>query len=200
MPSFGWTGESPLSVTCNKISTEQVAEIFKTSNQTEKIANFHLIATTTLGEVHIPANFLSYRIITWVLTLECLIRINDKNGNEPVPIIIDPNAFKSSFNDLNQLIISNCDLGRLDFSFLAGFTQLNQLKIENPFSISNIKWDRMPKLSSLNKIEMFTDKQFEIDWTIYAYDLKDLLNTDPSGNSALQILIVCKPCDFSRIY
>ena len=158
-----------LTVTCNEISTAQVAEIFKTSNETAEIDSFHLVAATTLGEVHIPADFLSYRILNRFLTLECPSRVNDQNENEQVPITIDRNAFNLSSNVLKYLTIWNCDLTHLDFAFLNGFDKLFEITIMNPSNIEKAKWDLLPALPLLTKFKITIEK----DWTRRRNDWKE---------------------------
>ena len=158
---------------CEAIPIRQVAEIFKTPNETVGIDIFHLNPATTLGEVHIPANFLSYRHVTENLSLECP---SDPNEIEQVPITIDPNAFNSSSDYLREIIISNCDLGRLDFSFLIGFDLLNFLKIRNPSSIEKANWNLLPSLPSLIQLEITNYKELNNNWNDWTQALRPLTN------------------------
>ena len=132
--------------------------------------------TTTLGVVHIPANFLSYRILTGYLTLECPSRVNDKNEIEQVPIIIDPNAFNMSSNYLRQLQIENCDLGRLDLSFLSEFENLDKLYIINPSSIEKANWYLLPSLPVLIRFYIQIDKELQNNWNKWVQKLPPLTN------------------------
>ena len=140
------------------------------------MVGFHLNATTTLGVVHIPANFLSYRILTWYLTLECPSRVNDQNEIDQVPIIIDPNAFNSSANYFKkQLTIWNCDLSHLNFSFLIGFAKLSHIHIINPTSIEMANWEYLPPLPSLIELEIRDDNGvIQNDWNGWTLKLPPL--------------------------
>ena len=164
------------SVTCKSITTTQVAEIFKTPNKTVEMYSFHFNGTTTLGSVHIPANFLSYRTLQWRLTLECPSRINDKNEIEQVPITIDPNAFTSSSESLKHFQICNCNLGRFNFSFLTGFDRLMSVIIENPTNIEKANWNSLSSLLALDELEIIIDnKEFiQNNWNEWALQLPPL--------------------------
>ena len=163
-------GTEDFGVICNSIPTAQVAEIFKTSNQTVKMYSFHLKATATLGVVHIPANFLSYRNVTGYLILECP---SDPNENFQVPIVIDSKAFNAS----SRLKIENCDLGRLDFSFLIGFRQLDALMIANSSSMEKANWEILPLLPQLMQIIIRNDNPLiQNDWNKWIQKLPPLTN------------------------
>ena len=161
------------SVKCKSIPTEQVVEIFKTPNQTVNFFSFNLEATTTLGVVHIPANVLSYRIVSDFLTLKCH---RGQNEIELVPLTIDPNAFNSSLGYLKQLNIWNCDLGRLDFSFLTGFNQLRVFKVFNATNIEKANWNLFPPLPSLKELEFQIDRELQNNLNAWALKLPPLTN------------------------
>ena len=167
-----------LGIICNGIPTAQVAEIFKAPNETVEIYTFHLEPATTLGEVHIPENFLSYRCVIWELNLKCPSQINDEN--EKVPITIHPNAFNSSSDYFINLIINNCDLSRLDFSFLNGFHNSRVLNIINPTNIEKADWNLLSPLPSLTQLEIDFGKAAEkcvIEWVRQLRPLTNGLNT-----------------------
>ena len=156
---------------CKAIPTQQVAEIFKRPNQTVNIDELELKAATTLGVVHIPANFLSYRKLIETLTLECP---SDPNENKQVPITIDPNAFNSSV--LEKLNIFNCDLGRLDFSFVAEFRKLRYMMINNASNIEKAKWNQFLILPKYVQLEIRNDKELQNNWNEWVRKLGPLTN------------------------
>ena len=153
-----------------------MSEIFKTPDQTVDIRILYLNPTTTLGKVYIPSNFLSYRIVNAHLTLECPSRVNDQNENEQVPIIIHPNAFHSSSNFLLELNIRNCDLGRLDLSFLFGFENLVTMNFTYPSSIEKANWNFLPSLPVLTNFEIEIHRELQNDWNEWVQKLQPLTN------------------------
>ena len=153
---------SSLGLNCKAISTKQITEILNTPNQTVEIDIFLLEATSTVGEIHIPANFLSYRIITDLLNLKC--HGKQKNEKQQVQITIDPNAFNLSSKTLRELCIINCDLEHLNFSFLTGFNQFRVLKIKNPSNIEKVKWNHLSLLPNLKELEITINEELQNDW------------------------------------
>ena len=51
-------------------------------------------------------------------------------------------------------MIQNCNLDRLDFSFLAGFQQLQELAIAYSINIGKAGWARLPPLKSLQRLHI----------------------------------------------
>ena len=156
--------------------------------------------------MQIPANFLSYSILTGFFILECTGRVNEKNEIEQAPITIDPNAFKSSSNSLQNLVIYNCDLSRLDFSFLTGFDQLLGLGIVNPTSIFNLTLPPLPSLLKL-AIIVWNENWNWNEWTQILHPLTNGLHEftfiagvdDEAANRLVQWLLNSSATTLQRL-
>lgn len=118
------TLESTKKVICNGISVEKVKEAFQLA-KTKKIGSFFL--KTRTRDRKIPAGITGQHKIGKI-TLECPSRKTN-------PLIVDPAAFNSTKSSTVELNVKNCDLQKLDWSFLKNFSYLTTLNI---FSSSNL--------------------------------------------------------------
>lgn len=65
---------------------------------------------------------------------------------------IHPDAFRPSRNYTRLVKITYCDLSRLNFSFLEGFTQLNTLYIANSVKVHQAGWGSLKNLPNLSTL------------------------------------------------
>lgn len=74
-------------------------------------------------------------------------------------LIMDPGALRSSSSYTMQLVISKCNLIQLDFSFLRGFSRLEELRLDY---VSNIKpIENLPPLTNLVGLAIDNSQGFE---------------------------------------
>lgn len=81
------------------------------------------------------------------------------SSRDSFQLIMDPGALRSSSSYTAQLVISKCNLIQLDFSFLRGFSRLEELRLDY---ISNIKpIENLPPLVNLVGLAIDNSQGFE---------------------------------------
>ena len=101
--------------------------------------------TTTIGFLQIPAHILGAHKITNQLNVVCWNRER---------LTIDGQAFWLSAESARSLIVRDCDLEDLDFSFLDPFDSLEEMTITRSPNIRKAKWAHLPPLPALQKIDI----------------------------------------------
>lgn len=77
---------------------------------------------------------------------------------------IHPDAFRSSADYTVELYLRSCDLAQMDLTFLTGFIKLDSIRMARCANIHRIRWDTMPDLPRLSKLEMLSCKDLN-QWT-----------------------------------
>ncbi len=127
-------------------------------------------------------------------------------NSDSFQLVLDPGALRSSSSYTKQLVISKCNLVQLDFSFLRGFSRLEELRLDYATNIKPI--ENLPPLSSLSGLAIANSRGFEalVDFPAIAFsrlnrlylyndDLDDpsltiILNAFASATSANTLQVV----------
>lgn len=122
-PSFNWD-DVDYRVTCNASSVYEIRKsqfVISPVNLGSPIKVFLLILRDQ--DRYIPANLLGNRNVT-SLTISCHLQNTMSNY-----LSLNPDAFRASKLSLIEFNIKSCNLMNFDWSFLAGFVNLNTLGI-----------------------------------------------------------------------
>ena len=158
---------SPGEVFCEDISPDEIAKTFwknpvlKRYDIDPPFLNdvFLTVSKPPLSDGHvlnIPANLLGNHIISNCIEFTCWSYYPDpesSNSNENIrQLNFDADAFSSSRTSLKKFHFIQCNLEQLDFSFLAGFDRLQELKIFKSLNVDKARWDLFPNLPSLQDL------------------------------------------------
>ena len=141
-----------------------IAQVFEQRSFSDPYVSFERFAPHPSSpdgqhQLEIPAQFLASEINCKFIKIKCssVIISSDDEGNvinkKKMRLAIDLNAFSPiTRNSAQYLWIEHCDLSGLDFSFLTGFNQLQELIILHPSNIGKAKWDLLPPLPALQHL------------------------------------------------
>ena len=102
--------------------------------------------------MHISANLLATMQDLIFVKIKCYSSVIEDGSVKKMHLIIDPLSFSSSGNSVQYFWIEYCDLTRLDFSFLAELSRLQELVIIQPSGIGMARWDSLPPLPALRHL------------------------------------------------
>ena len=137
-PIIGFTIFIPR-IKCKGIPMTGVRDVFSRTTPTADNELEWLQLTPPATDPIIPEDVLSSRRFKSV-SIYC--------PNKDYHLVIDPNAFRSTRNFTTYLSIDSCDLGQLDFTFLAGFDQLADIDIFKSTNL-HLSWTNLPPLPAL---------------------------------------------------
>jgi len=157
---------------CNQIPIAEVKTVFhQTTILTLK--SFHLILQPFIfKDTTIPKDILGS---TKTLELSVKYPCSCSYGNSSLILQVDSNAFQSTKNYTKTFEADTIDCGLLDFNFLSGFDQLNELLLLN---IWNIEYC-LPSLPSLPSLKFLQAK--------YCAGCNELYSFPPLTNGLVRV-------------
>ncbi|XP_057376109.1 oplophorus-luciferin 2-monooxygenase non-catalytic subunit-like [Daphnia carinata] len=144
----GQNAEGNLYINCIDVLPTDIQAAFSRTIAPD-IYNLVMILPASGGDI--PADLLSGKR---VLLIDIIGPSRDS-----FQLVMDPGALRSSSSYTKQLVISKCNLIQLDFSFLRGFSRLEELRLD---SVSNIKpIENLPPLANLVGLAIDNSQGFE---------------------------------------
>ena len=134
-------------LSCDGIPLNSIAQLFEKMNSTNEIENFELILQ--YSDQLIPANLLADHRVKNEMKLKCKNVFTQK-------LKIDRDVFNASRNYTDgAFLIDSCDLTGLDFFFLEGFDQLNELAFKRIANFHMANWYTLPHLPGLKVLNIY---------------------------------------------
>lgn len=93
----------------------------------------------------IPGNLLGDHWVTDAIWMVC----SPKNV---IPLMINPDAFRSSRNYTQDFFFFGCNLDQFNLSFFQGFQRIQGISIEFVRNFDSINWSTLPKLTTLETL------------------------------------------------
>lgn len=133
-------GDGTISVDCDQVPVRDVQIVFNRTTTRD----LYRLDWTLLSEP-IPSDVLSDKRAI-IIRLACPFASSGA-------LVMDPLALRATGGYTNELYISDCDLGRLDFAFLSGFTRLLILGISSSSNVHT--FSTLPPLPALKELSIF---------------------------------------------
>ena len=141
-------------ISCENVPPSEIANVFRKTSPKDLYDFTIKGSSSTANELNLPAHFLAYHTFRG-LDLYCSSSLNDDNKNSTAirpQLTIDPDAFSSTRNVTTSLFICDCDLSRLNFTFLDRFDQLKKLTILNSPNFEMAYRGGFPLLPALEEL------------------------------------------------
>ena len=124
----------------------------------------------------LPSDVFGDHIVTNQIDLSCDLNIMGSN-NSVRKLKIDPGAFRTSRNFTQVVKIIYCNIGELDFQFLADFKKMDSLILYSIVDIDRAHWNTFPPLFSLKDLLINQIKSIELnEWKTFPSLVKGLAN------------------------
>lgn len=141
------TGEGNLNITCLGVSNRKIKDIFRDSEAPE-INRFALVPFAgSSNQLDIDEDLLSGKRAR-------TIQIGSCPDDASRPLQIHPDAFRSSSDYAQKFIIIDCEINRVNWSFLSDFRELKEIQLGSVDGIKSI--NSLPTLNNIKQLS-FTD-------------------------------------------
>ena len=134
-------------VFCLGIPFNEVKATFAANNGLLAINRLNLVPL--IGDTQIPANLLGSKRVRVIHLASC---------GDGYAIQIDPTAFNSSSGYTEEFLIYECEVSKLTWAFLRGFTNISKLHLEAASKIESVV--NLPSLPSVRDLEIVNSKGF----------------------------------------
>ena len=142
---------------CPNVAPSEITNVFRRTVPIELPTFTMKGSTETEKELHLPAQFLaSHKFES--LNLYCLNSNNINSTTFQPKLTIHRDAFASTRNFTENILMEHCDLSRLNFTFLDGFSQLKRLSIDHSSNVGMADWGSLPPLPSLQHLFIKDDE------------------------------------------
>ena len=133
---------------CNEQPLDEVANVFRKTTAAQFDYFYFFISQRDANKI-IPPNVLNDHVASNIMVY-CPTTI----GHQQHLLTVDPKAFQSTNNVTSAIAFNGCDLGKMNFDFLAGFDHLNLIYVDAASNVGLASWTSMPLLPSLTELNI----------------------------------------------